>query len=425
MSDYIASLCRCLNGGISPYHTVSQAAHYLENLGFSPLSLSEKFRLERGGKYFVKDGTFLAAFTVGEKADRFRIAASHTDWPCLRVKPAPEIHAGGCYKLSVENYGGGIFSTWLDRPLSLAGVVMLQGERPDKPVSRLVSWDEPVLTIPNLAVHMNREANKGTPLNAALDMLPICETAREGMEKDGFLLRKLGEKLNVDPKEILSFELYVYCWDKAQLVGFDKDFLSSPRLDNLTSVHANIIGLTEGCSDGINMAVLYDNEEIGSNTRRGGDSTTLQIIMEKIALSLGMDREEFLDACLRGLFLSCDAAHAAHPNHLAFADGPNAPLLNWGVALKKSPRYSSTAETCAVIEGLARANDIPLQTFMNRADLSGGGTLGSMASAILSMPSADVGVPILAMHSAREMMGAEDQEAFCRLCRAFFTDERL
>ena len=424
MSDYISSLCRCLDGGISPYHTVSQAARFLKTHEFVRLPLGEKFHLQPRGRYYVEDGTFLAAFTVGSRPDRFRIAASHTDWPCFRIKPEPEIRVGGCLKLSVENYGGGIFSTWLDRPLSLAGVVMLPGERPDTPVARLISWEEPLLTIPSLAIHMNREANKGTPLNPALDMLPLCETVKEGLEADGFLLRRIAEKLSVREQDILSFELYVYCADKAQLVGFDRYFLSSPRLDNLTSFHANIMGIIDSDSEGINMAVLYDNEEIGSNTRRGGDSSTLRVIMEKIALSLGMDREAFLDACLNGLFLSCDAAHAAHPNHMGYADGPNAPLLNWGVALKKSPRYSSTAETCAVMEGLARANRIPLQTFMNRADLSGGGTLGSMASAILAMPSVDVGVPILAMHSARELMGVKDQKAFCRLCRAFFTDHQ-
>ena len=420
MSDYNTQLKNFLDGGISPYHTVAQAAEYLKENGFNALKLSAPFVLEKGGKYFIESGTFLAAFTVGADANYFRIAASHTDWPCLRVKPVSEMIAGGCCKLSVESYGGGIFSTWMDRPLSLAGVVMLRGENAMCPKSTLVSWDEPLLTIPNLAIHMNREVNKGVPIKANVDMLPVCRSVQEGFSKDGYLLKKLSEKLQVEKEDILSFELYVYCAEKAQYVGFEKDFLSSPRLDNLTSVHATLDGLVKASGKGINMAVLFDNEEIGSNTVRGGDSNTLSVIMEKIALSLGMSRSEYLDACLNGMLLSCDAAHAAHPNHMEFADGAHAPLLNRGVSLKRSPRYSSITETCAVITGLCAERDIPLQTYMNRADLPGGGTVGSMASSILAMPAADVGVPILAMHSAREMMGSKDQEAFCRLCEAFF-----
>lgn len=422
MSDYNADLFRFLDGGISPYHTVAQSAQYLLERGFSELENGKPFDIQKGGKYFVRNGTFMAAFAVGAEADYFRIAVSHTDWPCLRIKPAPEMLAGGCLKLSVESYGGGILATWLDRPLSLAGVVMLRGERPGKPESRMISWDEPIMTIPNLAIHLNREVNKGVPLRPNVDMLPICRAVKEGFSKDGYLLSKIAEKLDVEKKNILSFELFVYCMDKAQYIGFEHDFISSPRLDNLTSVHATLDGLVKTSGKGISMAVLFDNEEIGSNTLRGGDSTTLTLLMEKIALSLGMDRAAFLDACTNGMLLSCDAAHAAHPNHMEFADGAHAPLLNRGVSLKRSPRYSTITETGAVITALCRAHDIPLQTFMNRADLPGGGTVGSMASSLLAMPAADVGVPILAMHSACELMGARDQETFCCLCEAFFDE---
>ena len=245
-----------LDGGVSPYHTVEQTAKYLSECGFSALELGERFDIQKGGKYFVASGTFLAAFTVGSEANYFRIAASHTDWPCLRIKPVSEQIAGGCCKLSVESYGGGIFSTWMDRPLSLAGVVMVKGENAMKPVSKLISWDEPLLTIPNLAIHMNREVNKGVPIRANVDMLPICRTVEDGFGKDGYLLKKMSEKLGVDEADILSFELYVYCAEKAQLIGFENDFLSAPRLDNLTSVHATIDGLVKANGKGINMAIL-------------------------------------------------------------------------------------------------------------------------------------------------------------------------
>ena len=420
MSTYVAELCQFLDDGISPYHTVAQAAEYLENYGFSSLPLAGDFsQITRGGKYYVANGTFLAAFTLG-KENFFRIAASHTDWPCLRIKPTPEQVAGGCLKLSVEPYGGGILNTWMDRPLSLAGIVLLRSEDPMKPEIRLISWGEPILTIPNLAIHMNREVNKGVATKSNVDMLPLCRTIADDFNKNGYLLSKIAEKLETDAEAILSFELYAYCTEPATLVGFEKDLLSSPRLDNLCSVHSCLYGITHSEAKGINIAVLYDNEEIGSNTRRGGDSQTLTFMMEKIGEALGISRSDFLNACLSGMLLSCDGAHAAHPNHMEYADGPHGPLMNRGVVLKRSPRYSSDAETCAVIEGLCRSENIPLQIYMNRADLPGGSTVGSMASSLLAMPAADVGIPMLAMHSACELMGAKDQEALCRLCQGFF-----
>lgn len=422
MSDYIASLCDWLGGGVSPYHAVAMAKRFLSGQGFRALPLTAPFELQKGGKYFVENGTFLAAFTVGERADFFRIAAAHTDWPCMRVKPSPELVTGGCCKLSVEPYGGAILNTWLDRPLSLAGVALLRTDDPMHPEARLVAWDEALLTIPNLAIHMNREVNKGVALKANVDMLPICRTVQAGFEKNGYLLSKLAEKLGTNASDILSFELCAYCLEQPRLIGFAQDMLSSPRLDNLSSIHAVLDGLVHSEAKGINVAVLYDHEEIGSNTRRGADSTVLTVLLEKISLALGQSRSAFLDACGKGMFLSCDAAHAVHPNHPEFADVSCAPVMNGGVALKRSPRYSSDAETCAIIHGLCDAENIPLQIYMNRADLAGGSTVGSMASAILSMPAADIGVPILAMHSACELMGARDQEAFCRLCRSFFAN---
>ena len=420
MTTTVDYLRRWLDGGVSPYHTVHMASQWLDEADFTALELGGPFPVERGGRYYVKNGTFLAAFTVGEQADYFRIAASHTDWPCLRIKPHPEQVAGGCCKLSVEPYGGAILNTWLDRPLSMAGLVLVRGEDPMHPVQRLVSWDKPVLTIPNLAIHLNREVNKGVPTRANVDMLPLCRSVEKDWSKDGYFLKQVAQRLDVAVEDILSYELYVCCAQPAQLVGFEEDLLLAPRLDNITSVHACLDGLIRSNGRGVQVAALYDNEEIGSNTRRGGDSSTLTVILEKIAAALGMDRTAFLNACVNGMLLSCDAAHAAHPNHMEFADGANAPLLNGGVVLKRSPRYSSETETCAVVTDLCRRNDIPLQSYMNRADLAGGGTVGAMASSLLAMPAADVGVPLLAMHSACELMGARDQQALCDLCAAFF-----
>lgn len=416
----MAELSRWLDSGVSPYHTVAFAAKALLTQGFSELPSGGALRVAHGGRYFIRNGTALIAFTVGASASVFRIAAAHTDWPCLRIKPVPEQAAGGCCKLGVEAYGGAIFNTWLDRPLSLAGVAVLRSGDPMRPQLRLISWDEPLLTIPNLAIHMNREVNKGVAIKPNVDLLPLCGTLDRGEHTDGYLRKRLAERLSVPPEELLSFELYVYCDERAQLIGFEKDLLSSPRLDNLSSVQACIDGLCSSNGKQINVAVLYDNEEIGSNTRHGADSNMLAVVLEKLATALGMDRSAYLDACTGGMLLSCDVAHAIHPNHAEFADAAHAPVMNGGVALKRSPRYASEAQTCAVVQALCDANRIPLQTYMNRADLPGGSTVGTMASALLAMPAADVGVPILAMHSARELMGVRDQEALCRLCEAFY-----
>lgn len=420
MSQSIQEFLRWLDAGISPYHCVETAAAALEQAGFAPLDAAAPFALSPGGKYYVKSGSFLAAFAIGAAPDQFRIAAAHTDWPCLKLKPDPEQLAGGCCKLSVEPYGGAILNTWMDRPLSLAGTVLVRGESPMQPVSRLIAWEEPLLTIPNLAIHLNREVNKGVATKPQIDLLPLCRLVEEGWNKKDYLLGQMAEKLGCEIGDILSFDLSVYCCQKAQLVGFDGALLSAPRIDNISSCHACITALSEAEARGISVAVLYDNEEIGSNTRRGGDSSTLSTLLEKIALALGLDRAAYLDACLKGMLLSCDVAHALHPNHPEMADRSCAPKLGCGVALKQSPRYSTEAQTAAVVQGLCREQEIPLQLYMNRPDLPGGSTIGSMASALLAMPGADVGAPILAMHSACELMGARDQEALCRLCKAFY-----
>lgn len=420
MYEYISELMHWLDGGRSPYHTVAMAKDFLNTSGFTPLELSSRFNIERGGRYYVDNGSFLAAISVGSK-NYFRIAAAHTDWPCLRIKPNPESVSGGCCRLSVEPYGGAILSSWMDRPLGLAGIVLVRAAEAMRPERRLISWDEPILVIPNLAIHMNRDINNGKAYKANIDMLPICRTVQGMWEKDGYLAKKLAQKLSVAAEDILSFELCAYCYEPAAIVGFERDMLSSARLDNLSSVHACMRSLADTDGDGINVAVLYDNEEIGSNTRRGADSSSLEIILEKLALALGLDRAAYIDACLNGMLLSCDAAHAVHPNHTDFADPGNAPVMGGGVALKLSPRYSTDAETAAVIHALCGERDIPLQTYMNRADLPGGSTVGSMASSLLAMPAADIGVPILAMHSARELMGCADQDAFVRLVKAFYS----
>lgn len=421
------SLTEYLSRAVSPYHCTEVSSAMLREGGFSELPLSAPWKIEKGGKYFVNcHGTMLAAFTVGKNfqaGSGIRIAAAHTDWPCLFVKADSEQTAGGCLKLSVEPYGGLILSTWLDRPLSLAGAVTVRSEDPLKPGIRLVDIKEPVCCIPSLAIHLNREVNKGVALSPAKDMLPLCQTISEGFEKKGFLQKKLAELLSVAPEDILCFDLLLYNAEPPCLIGFDKSFLSAPRLDNLTSAYACLQGLLNAeRADGINVIGLFDNEEIGSRSKSGADSGTLPLLLEKLTAALGMSRPEYLDSLSGGFLLSCDVAHALHPNYTEKYDSVQTSLLNRGVSLKLNyeQKYATQCGGVGAILSLAQSRDIPCQVFMNKPDARGGSTLGAFPASALSMPSADIGVPILAMHASRELMGVKDQEAIDRLVTEFF-----
>ena len=422
MENFLSFLQR----GTSPFHAVEQADGLLKQAGFQPLELIEPWDLVPGGRYVVRCfDSSLVAFSVGREAgpgSRFRIAAAHTDWPCLRVKPSPEDVSGGCCRLQIEPYGGAIYSTWLDRPLTMAGKVCLRGEDAMHPQTRLVSFDRPVLTIPNVAIHLNREVNRGVALKANVDLLPLCRTVKEQREKNGYLLGMLAKELACPAEGILSYDLCVASAEPPCLVGLEGDMLSGPRLDNLTSVYACVEGLKGSAPEqDICAIVLYDNEEVGSGSKQGAASAMLPAVLEKAGLSLGLDRQAYLNALMGGMLLSCDVAHAVHPNHPELYDPACRSVLNGGVTLKMnfSQGYPTDAGALAVVEELCRREDIPMQRYMNRADLRGGSTIGAVASPLLSMPAVDVGVPILAMHSCRELMGSRDEEALCRLTRAF------
>lgn len=415
-----------INNCVSPYHTVRYVGEKLKTCGFEELPLSGKWNLKKGGKYFVncfESGA--VAFTVGKSVkagDAFRLVASHIDTPCFRVKPSPEQVCGGCLKLSVDAYGGMIDSTWLDRPLSLAGIVTVKTDSAFAPETKLVDFDEPALVIPNLAIHLNRDANKGVAHNYAKTMLPVCKTVEEGFSKNGYLLSVLADKLGIDKDAVLSFDLVVYCAEKPCKIGFEGDFISSPRLDNMTSVLTCLKAISEAeCASGINAALFYDNEEVGSASKQGADSNIVSVVLEKAAQAVGIGRADYLDMLTSGALLSCDVAHAIHPNYSEMYDPSNFAQMNKGLAIKMNFKqgYPTDVVAIAAVEALCKNGGIPYQRFMSRADVRGGGTIGAFASSILTMRTVDVGVPILAMHSAVETMGARDQEALDRLAKAF------
>ena len=438
-SSDLAELAAFLKAGVSPYHTIQYSAGVLAEHGFTELPLSSRWQLEPGKGYFVNVyDTTLVGFVVGKDVPAatcapaaatqaaavppLRIAASHTDWPCLMVKPAPELTLGTYGKLNVSVYGGPILNTWLDRPLSLAGKVCLSGKDPFHPEIRFVDFKRPLLTIPNLAIHFNREVNKGIELNPQVDMQPLLTVFEDTLNRDHFFLNLLAEELDCSAADILDYQCYLYNCDEPQLLGIRGEMLSAPRLDNITSVHACVNGLLSSkLPDGICVSVLYDNEEIGSSTKQGAASPLLERILEKVYAALGFDRSDFLNALFRGFLLSLDVAHAVHPNRSEKYDPVDRIFLNQGVALKMavSQSYATDASYISVIEELCRRNRIPYRKFSNRSDMRGGSTLGSISSCLLNMPTVDVGAPILAMHSARELMGSQDQWALAELTRRF------
>lgn len=419
-------LIAATNSSTCAFTAADEAMCQLEQAGFTELKLSEEWFVERGNSYFINvyDSTVFA-FKIGKEFDKgmLRVAAAHTDHPCMYIKPHPEMTTKGYGKINVEVYGGPILNTWLDRPLSVAGRVALRSKNPFKPVVKIIDVKKPICIIPNLAIHMNREVNKGVELNRQIDMTPLVCIFEDEMNKDNFFMEYLAKHLQVELKDILDFELYVYNTDKGECVGMNEEFISSPRLDNITSVVACVQGIIKTTRvDGINVIALYDNEEIGSRTKQGADSNLFGFVIEKLYNSLGYSREDYLHGVLEGFLLSIDVAHALHPNKAEKSDPTNINMINNGIIIKRasSQTYATDCETIAMLEMICLDNDIPYQKYACRSDGTTGSTLGTIANKYIPMRAMDVGVPILAMHSSRELMGVKDQAYMERLVQVYF-----
>ncbi len=425
MNDKIIRLADYVEKSVTPYHAVSEVGKSFSEAGYKELKLQENWgRLECGQGYFINIfGSACVAFYVGDEfaaGGRLKVVMAHTDSPGLKLKTSPKRgNADGTISINTEVYGGPILNTWMDRPLSIAGRVMVKGENVFEPETLLVDAKKSVATIPNLAIHMNRDVNKGVELNKQIDLLPLLGGNGEEAGED-WLFSLFGMK----KEDVLSYDLYVYNNDKPELVGMDDSMLSAPRIDNLSSVLAGADALMEASMKGNMLSVFaaWDNEEVGSQTKQGGDSGTFAVVLEKIYLALGLSREEYLRAILSGVMISADVAHAAHPNRTEKGDITNRVYLNKGVAFKISgnQKYATDAETLAIAETLCKENGIPYQMFVNRSDIPGGSTIGTLMSSQLPIRTLDLGIPMLAMHSARELSGVEDQEAMYKLMKVFF-----
>ncbi|WP_296334270.1 M18 family aminopeptidase [Veillonella sp. LMAG:2] len=423
--DTVARLLDFIDNSTSPYHTVKTGANELKAKGFTELFLEDVWALGEGD-YFVKVyDSALVAFHIGlNLRHSMRIASAHTDFPAIRIKPNPLVDAKGYGELNVETYGGLILNTWLDCPLSMAGAVVTRTDDPFRPDVHYVDVARPLLTIPNLAIHMNRQINEGVALDKQKHMLPLFMMCNDKINTDSEWREFLSELVKRPAEDILSYELTLYPVEGGTTFGRYDEFISSPRIDNLTSCVACLEGIFEAKAmdaEGLRMVVLFDNEEVGSRTKQGGASTILSQLVERIYMATGHTKAECYADIAAGFMISADVAHGYHPNYPEKNDITNYPILNKGVVLKmaSSQSYAGDAWAIATVKALCENDSIPYQIYVNRSNIPGGSTVGSITSAMLAMRTMDVGVPILAMHSARETMGADDQEALDNLMKAF------
>lgn len=404
----------------SCFHAVANLEKMLCKQGFIGLSEENAFTLERGGRYFVtRNGSSILAFVIPKgEAKGFHMSAAHSDSPAFKVKENPEMAVEDHYvKLNVEKYGGMIDSSWLDRPLSVAGRVVVKEK--DELVAKLLNVDRDLLLIPNVAIHMNRDMNKGMEYNAQTDLQPLYSDG----EGKGSFLKLLAKEAGVDAGNLLGYDLYLYTREKGRFFGAKEEFLFSPRLDDLQSAYGCMRALAESTPEEyVNVCVVFDNEEVGSGTKQGADSTFLSDTLMRIHRALG-GKDEKLDCMLANSFMiSADNAHAVHPNHPEKADPTNRPYLNGGIVIKfhGSQRYTTDAFSAARMKDICNRAEVPYQTYHNRSDIAGGSTLGNISTAHVSVNTVDIGLPQLAMHSACETAGVKDTEYLLRAMKCFY-----
>ena len=417
MEHITQALLALIEKSPSPFHAAANLAGELEEAGYVRLLEEEPWTLVRGGRYFVeRNGSSLLAFRVPEGEWRgFLLTAAHSDSPSFKLKPQGELTGPENYlRLNTEPYGGMLMSTWLDRPLSIAGRAVVRTERGIE--SRLVNVNRDLLVIPSVAIHMNREANRGHAWDPKTDLAPLLGL---GAEK-GILRRLIAEAAAVSEEDLLGGDLFLYLRQPGTVLGAAEELIAGPRLDDLQCAFACFHGFLEAeAGGGIPVFCLFDNEEVGSATRQGADGTFLQEVLGRICAALGRDCPAELAA---SVMVSADNAHAVHPNHPEYADGGHRPRLNGGVVVKHSAsqRYTTDAVSGALFREICRRAGVPTQEFANRSDLPGGSTLGNISNTHVSLTTVDVGLAQLAMHSAWETAGAEDTGYLLRAASAFY-----
>lgn len=422
--DYKISkeLAEFLENSPSCFHAAENMKKALLNEHFEQLHENQKWQVRPGGRYFVmRNGSSLIAFAIPEYEFKgMRIMASHGDSPTFKIKENPELETDGHYiRLNVERYGGMLYAPWFDRPLSVAGRVIVKDPSSGSFVSKLVNIDRDLVLIPNLAIHMNREANNGYKYNAQKDMLPLYGD----LTSKGTFMQTIAEAAGVKEDDILGHDLFLYNREKASIWGASGEFISCGRLDDLQCAFASLKGFLAGDKQEY-MAVhcVLDNEEVGSGTKQGAASTFLYDTLTRIHDCLGFTREDYLIHLADSLMISADNAHAVHPNHTEKADPSNRPYINEGIVIKfnANQKYCTDGVSAAMFRDICRTAGVPVQTFVNRSDMAGGSTLGNISNTQVALNTVDIGLPQLAMHSPYETAGVKDTEYLIRAAREFF-----
>ena len=415
-----ARLCSFLASSPVNFFAVDTVKRMLDGAGFAELNLAEQWTLEHDKPYYVTvNGSAIFAFITpsGGAAAPLRVVAAHSDSPCFRLKPHCEMAVEGAVKLNTEVYGGPILYTWFDRPLSLAGRVVLRSDNPIYPEHRLMRVDRPLMVIPHLAIHFNRNVNDGNKLSAQRDMLPLVALSDEN-PKD--LIRNLiSRELDVEADRVLDYDLSLYSTEAPQIVGTDSSMISAGRLDDLSMVAAATEAFLAAYSDGIpstttRVLAIFDNEETGSLTKQGAGSTVFEHIMRRMVYALGGNDNDFIRSVAAGFLVSADNAHGFHPNYAEKYDPTNHPVLGGGPCIKINARckYMTDADSAAVFAEVCRAADVPFQYFVNHSDSPGGSTLGNILTGSLPLRGVDMGAALWAMHSVCETASVADH-SYC------------
>ncbi len=428
-TKYIDSLLRFMDNSPCNFLAVETIKKILVDNGFKEKSLTEKLTAMPGEKFFfTKNDSAVFAVKVGHKPvveTGFKIVAAHSDSPCFRIKPNAEMCCdGGIVKLNTEVYGGPILYTWFDRPLSIAGRVILRGKSPLEVISRTIKINRPLLQISHLAIHFNRAVNEGNPLSKQKDMLPIIAKVNDEFEADNMLLNLVAQELGVTIDQILDFDLILYDTTPACTFGLNNEFISSGRLDDLSMAHAAVTAITEATDDDSTcIAAIFDNEETGSGTKQGAGSPVLANALNRMAESQGCNFDDYCVALQKTFLISADNAHAHHPNYNEKYDPTSHPTLGGGPCIKINAncKYMSDAHSAAIFKNLCDEAGSPCQYFVNHSDVAGGSTLGNILTGQIDIEGVDVGNPLLAMHSIRETASVTDHINMINVFKTFFS----
>lgn len=421
-NEYAQSVLDFIKKSPSCFHAIKNLSDELKQNGFTELSEKNRWNLSENQKYFVtRNNSSIIAFSIPKRDfSGFKITASHSDSPSFKIKENPEMKSNVCVKLNVERYGGMLMNPWFDRPLSIAGRVVTNNME-----EKLVNFDKDLVMIPNLSIHFSRDANDGHKISTQTEMMPIISLDEK------FSLKKLiAENTNIEESNILGYDLFLYNRNDGTFWGAEDEFIASPKLDDLECVYSTFKGFLNSSktesknTTNCNVFAVFDNEEVGSGSRQGADSTFLQDTLKRINICLNRDEQDFMTAIANSFLISADNAHAIHPNYADKSDPINRPKINAGIVIKSnaSQKYTSDALSSAIFKRICQKASVPYQIFTNNSNVAGGSTLGNISTSHVSILSVDIGLAQWAMHSPFESAGSKDIEYLIKAITTFYTE---